>query len=328
MLYPTSKYWNSVKKIKEGSAISKKPNTWSRLGEALAKTRSRVSNGIANVFSPDRGVDESLFEELEFSLLSADVGAETTTHILDQLRRKIHKQKLTSREQFVEALEVTLLDLAKKLENPLLISDYRPFVILVTGVNGVGKTTTIGKLAHLLKGDGLSVMLAAGDTYRAAAIDQLQRWGEANNVPVVAQQTGADSASVAHDAFQIASSRNVDVLIVDTAGRLHSNKGLMDELAKVHRVLNRLDPTAPHESILVLDGTIGQNALLQVKQFDEAVQLSGLIMTKLDGTAKGGVVLALPAVSPLPLYFVGLGESIDALQLFDPQDYVAGLLGS
>lgn len=280
------------------------------------------------MFSPGREIDESLLEELEFNLLSADVGAETTTQILEQLRKDIHKQKLSSREQFVDALESVLLNVAKKLEKPLLISDYHPFVILVTGVNGVGKTTTIGKLAHRLKEDGLSVMLAAGDTYRAAAIDQLHRWGEANDVPVIAQQTGADSASVAHDAFQTAKSRSVDVLLVDTAGRLHSNKGLMDELAKVHRVLQRLDPSAPHESILVLDGTIGQNALMQVKQFNEAVQLSGLIITKLDGTAKGGVVLALPAVSSLPLYFVGLGESIDALQLFDPQDYVTGLLGS
>lgn len=287
-----------------------------------------MSNGIANVFSSGREIDEQLLEELEFSLLSADIGTSTTAQILDRLRREISKQKLSSREQFIGALETVLLDLANKLVNPFLVSDSRPFVVLVTGVNGVGKTTTIGKLAHRLRGENLSVMLAAGDTYRAAAIDQLQRWGQANDIPVFAQQAGSDSASVAHDAFQVATSRNTDVLIVDTAGRLHSNKGLMDELAKVHRVIQRLDSSAPHESILVLDGTIGQNALLQVKQFDGAVRLSGLIMTKLDGTAKGGVVLALPSITTLPLYFVGVGESVDALQPFEPEDYVSGLLGS
>lgn len=280
------------------------------------------------MFAPGRELDDALLEELEFNLLSADVGSKTTAQILDRLRKEVHKQKLSSREQFIDALEVVLLDLANKLVKPLVISEDRPYVILVTGVNGVGKTTTIGKLAHRFKRDGLSVMLAAGDTYRAAAIDQLQRWGRANDVPVVAQQTGADSASVAHDAFQLANSRSIDVLIVDTAGRLHSNKGLMDELAKVHRVIRRLDASAPHESILVLDATIGQNALLQVKQFDTAVHLSGLVMTKLDGTAKGGVVLALPSISSLPLYYVGLGESIDAIQPFEPRDYVSGLLGS
>lgn len=317
-----------MRKIREASTSNQKPKTWSRLGTALAKTRARVSNGIANVFSSGREIDEQLLEELEFSLLSADIGASTTVQILERLRREISKQKLSSREQFIDALETVLLELANKLVKPFLVSDSRPFVVLVTGVNGVGKTTTIGKLAQRLKGESLSVMLAAGDTYRAAAIDQLQRWGQAHDIPVFAQQTGSDSASVAHDAFQVATSRNIDVLIVDTAGRLHSNKGLMDELAKVHRVIQRLDSSAPHESILVLDGTIGQNALLQVKQFDSAVHLSGLIMTKLDGTAKGGVILALPSITTLPLYFVGLGESVDALQPFEPEDYVSGLLGS
>ena len=315
-------------KIRKVSTTNKKPKTWSRLGKALAKTRARVSNGIANVFSSGREIDEHLLEELEFSLLSADIGASTTAQILDRLRREISKQNLSSREQFIGALESVLLELANKLLKPFSVSDSRPFVVLVTGVNGVGKTTTIGKLAKRFKGENLSVMLAAGDTYRAAAIDQLQRLGQANDIPVFAQQTGSDSASVAHDAFQVATSRNIDILIVDTAGRLHSNKGLMDELAKVHRVIQRLDPSAPHESILVLDGTIGQNALLQVKQFDSAVPLSGLVLTKLDGTAKGGVVLALPSITTLPLYFVGVGESVDALQPFEPEDYVSGLLGS
>jgi len=317
-----------VTKIRKVSTTNKKPKTWSRLGKALAKTRARVSNGIANVFSSGREIDEHLLEELEFSLLSADIGASTTAQILDRLRREISKQNLSSREQFIGALESVLLELANKLLKPFSVSDSRPFVVLVTGVNGVGKTTTIGKLAKRFKGENLSVMLAAGDTYRAAAIDQLQRLGQANDIPVFAQQTGSDSASVAHDAFQVATSRNIDILIVDTAGRLHSNKGLMDELAKVHRVIQRLDPSAPHESILVLDGTIGQNALLQVKQFDSAVPLSGLVLTKLDGTAKGGVVLALPSITTLPLYFVGVGESVDALQPFEPEDYVSGLLGS
>ena len=314
-------------KIREESVTNQKPKTWSRLGNALAKTRARISNGIANVFSMGQEVDEHLLEELEFSLLSADVGASTTTQILDQLSREISKRKLSTRDQFIGVLETVLLDLANKLVKPFLVSSSRPFVVLITGVNGVGKTTTIGKLAHRFKEDNLSVMLAAGDTYRAAAIDQLQRWGQANDIPVFAKQTGSDSASVVHDALQVATSRNIDVLIVDTAGRLYSNKGLMDELAKVHRVIQRLDPSAPHESILILDGTIGQNALLQVQQFDSSVSLSGLVLTKLDGTAKGGVVLALPSVTTLPLYFVGVGESVDALQPFDPREYVSGLLG-
>ena len=297
------------------------------MGEALAKTRSRVANGLANVLSTGQEFDQCILEDLEFSLLSADVGATTTAQILDRLRKEVTKQKQSSNEQLVSVLEAVLLDLANKLAKPLQISDSRPFVMLVTGVNGVGKTTTIGKLAHRLKGEGYSVVLAAADTYRAAAMEQLQQWGNANSIPVVAHQQGADSASVAHDAFQIATSRAIDILIVDTAGRLHSNKGLMDELTKVHRVIKKLDPVAPQESILVLDGTIGQNALLQVKQFDAAVHLSGLIMTKLDGSAKGGVVLALPALTALPLYFVGVGENIDALQPFDPHEYVTGLLG-
>lgn len=297
------------------------------MGEALAKTRSRVANGLASVFSTRQEFDQSILEDLEFSLLSADVGTTTTAQILDRLRKNATKQKYSSSEQLVSVLEAVLLDLANKLVKPLQISDSRPFVMLVTGVNGVGKTTTIGKLAHRLKGEGHSVVLAAADTYRAAAIEQLQQWGHVNAIPVVAHQQGADSASVAHDAFQIAKSRSIDILIVDTAGRLHSNKGLMDELTKVHRVIKKLDPVAPQESILVLDGTIGQNALLQVKLFDAAVHLSGLIVTKLDGSAKGGVVLALPAHTALPLYFVGIGESIDALHPFDPHEYVTGLLG-
>ena len=279
------------------------------------------------MFSTGQECDQSILEDLEFSLLSADVGATTTAQILDRLRKDVTRQQRSSNEQLVLVLEAVLLDLANKLVKPLQISDCRPFVMLVTGVNGVGKTTTIGKLAHRLKGEGYSVVLAAADTYRAAAMEQLQQWGYANSIPVVAHQQGADSASVAHDAFQIAKSRSIDILIVDTAGRLHSNKGLMDELTKVHRVIKKLDPVAPQESILVLDGTIGQNALLQVKLFDAAVPLSGLIMTKLDGSAKGGVVLALPAFTALPLYFVGIGESIDALQPFDPHEYVTGLLG-
>ena len=316
-------------KKKEATTVCEKSNAWTRLGRALSKTRSRVANGLVSVFSAGQPLDEGVLDELEISLLSADVGANTTVHILDRLRTVISKEKLSSREQFINALKTVLLYIATPLKKPLQITDSRPFVILVTGVNGVGKTTTIGKLAHRFKGEGYSVMLAAGDTYRAAAIDQLQRWGQANDIPVVAQKTGADSASVAHDAFQIARSHAmIDVLIIDTAGRLHSNKGLMDELAKVHRVVRKLDPTAPHESILVLDGTVGQNALVQVKQFDSAVHLTGLVMTKLDGTAKGGVVLALPTLTALPLYFVGIGESIDALQPFDPQEYVAGMLGS
>lgn len=309
-------------------ASSCNSGTWERFNQALVKTRSRIAVGIGDLFLGEKTLDESIFDDLELLLLTADVGPQATEEILERLRKKIPRRELKDSTSVRNHLKTELNSVAKLLETPFTISADRPCVVLVVGVNGTGKTTTIGKLSYRLKQQGHSVMLAAGDTYRAAAIEQLTKWGESNDVPVVAQRMGSDAAAVIHDAMQTAISRGIDVVIADTAGRLQSKTGLMDELSKVRRVINRLDPNAPHECILVLDGTVGQNALVQVKEFHEAVNLSGLVLTKLDGSAKGGVILALPSVANLPLYFVGLGESIDALHAFDAEAYVDGLLDS
>ena len=303
-------------------------NVWSKFNQALTKTRTRISEGISNLVSGDGSVTASMLSDLEACLLSADVGTRTTDKVLAELKSKASRRQLRDQTELAKALEKQLCAVASSVSKQFHVPDLRPFVVLVVGVNGVGKTTTIGKLAHRFKSDGYSVMLAAADTYRAAAIEQLQSWGRANEISVVSQKQGADSASVVHDAMQAAKARGIDILLVDTAGRLHSKTHLMDELAKVQRVMNRLDPNAPHECLLVLDATAGQNTLTQIEKFHEAVDLSGLIITKLDGTAKGGVVLALPSFTQVPLYFVGLGEGIDALRDYDPKAYVAGLLSS
>ena len=307
---------------------STKQGGWSKFNLALAKTRSRISEGIGKLVSGRGPVDASILNDLETSLLIADVGTSTTEEILSGLKKKVIRKDLRNHEALASALENELIGIANTVGKSFEVAEDRPFVVLVVGVNGVGKTTTIGKLAHRFKSEGHSVMLAAGDTYRAAAIDQLQSWGKVNDVPVIAQKQGSDSASVIHDAMQAAKSRSIDILLADTAGRLHSKSHLMDELAKVRRVINALDPKAPHECILVLDATTGQNTLAQIEEFDKALSLSGLVVTKLDGTAKGGVILALPAFTHVPLYFVGLGEGVDALRDFDPREYVAGLLTS
>ena len=303
-------------------------SVWSKFNQALAKTRNRLSEGFSNLLAGEGTVGATLLSDLEACLLSADVGTKTTTEVLAELKKRVSRSQLRDQKALAGALEEQLLAIASSVSKQFRVSDNRPFVVLVVGVNGVGKTTTIGKLAHRFKSAGYSVMLAAGDTYRAAAIEQLQSWGEKNETPVIAQRQGSDSASVVHDAMHAAQARGTDILLVDTAGRLHSKSHLMEELAKVRRVMNRLDPSAPHESLLVLDATAGQNTLKQIEKFDEAVGLSGLIITKLDGTAKGGVVLALPSFTVVPLYFVGLGEGIDALRDYDPEAYVAGLLNS
>jgi fused signal recognition particle receptor len=271
-------------------------------------------------------LDDAFLDELETCLITADVGVATATEIVDDLRRRTGKREFADAGALLAALRSELVARLEPVERPLDVGGRQPFVVLVVGVNGVGKTTTIGKLAHRWRGESRSVLLAAGDTFRAAAVEQLQTWGTRNNVPVVAQGSGADSASVIFDALQTARSRNIDVLIADTAGRLHTQSGLMDELAKIRRVLGKLDTDAPHEVLLVIDGTTGQNAINQARQFRDAIGVTGLVVTKLDGTAKGGVVFALAREFGLPIRYVGLGEKAQDLRVFDAAAFVDGLL--
>jgi fused signal recognition particle receptor len=297
-----------------------------RLKSGLGRTRSKLSDGIQNVFLGAKTLDEEMLEELETILLTSDVGISATQEIISDLTKKVGRKELTEAKAVYRHLEETLVGLLRPVEVPLKIDSHHPFVILMVGVNGVGKTTTIGKLAKLFQGEGRSVMLAAGDTFRAAAVDQLRIWGERNKVPVIAQDTGADSASVVFDAVAAAHARNIDVLIADTAGRLQNKKNLMDELTKITRVLQKIDPTAPHEVILVLDAGIGQNTLSQVREFQKAVDVSGLVLTKLDGTAKGGVIFALAKELQIPIRYVCVGEKIDDLRPFLAEEFVTALL--
>jgi fused signal recognition particle receptor len=289
--------------------------------------RSVFNRDVRDLFTRHPKLDDELLDELEATLISADVGVAASTELIENLRRRMDKREFADADALLAALRAQMVALLTPVAQPLQIdSAQHPFVILMVGVNGVGKTTTIGKLARRFQADGRSVMLAAGDTFRAAAVEQLKTWGERNDVPVLAQGSGADSASVIFDALQAARSRQIDVLIADTAGRLHTQGGLMDELAKIRRVLGKLDNTAPHEALLVIDGTTGQNAISQVRQFRQAIGVTGLIVTKLDGTAKGGVVFALAKEFGLPIRFVGLGETLDDLREFDPAAFVDGLL--
>ncbi|MBX3700051.1 MAG: signal recognition particle-docking protein FtsY [Dokdonella sp.] len=287
---------------------------------------SGFARGLAGLFVRHPKLDDAFLDELETCLITADVGIATATEIVDDLRQRAGKREFADVAALLAALRHDLLQRLAPVARPLEVATPQPFVILVVGVNGVGKTTTIGKLAHRLRGEGRSVLLAAGDTFRAAAVEQLQSWGRRNDVAVVAQGSGADSASVIFDALQTARSRQLDVLIADTAGRLHTQAGLMDELAKIRRVLAKLDPSAPHEVLLVLDGTTGQNALSQARQFKAAIGVTGLVVTKLDGTAKGGIVFALAREFGLPLRYVGLGEQAQDLRVFDAAAFVDGLL--
>ncbi len=301
---------------------------FARMKQGLSKTSVNLGDGMANLFLGEKDIDDELLEELETRLLMADVGIEASTLIMESLQTRVRRHQLSNRKALYNALQNELEALLANVAKPMVISaDKKPFVILVVGVNGVGKTTTIGKLAKRLQGEGKQVMLAAGDTFRAAAVEQLQVWGERNKIPVVAQHTGADSASVIFDALQAAKSRGVDVLIADTAGRLHNKDNLMDELKKVKRVLAKLDPEAPHEVLLVLDAGTGQNAISQTKLFDQAVGLTGLALTKLDGTAKGGVIFALAKQFGLPIRFIGVGEQIDDLRPFTAPEFVKALFG-
>ena len=279
---------------------------------------------LISVFTPTK-IDASTLEELHDALLMADVGVETSDFLIERLKQKVNRH--TEPQQLTTLLAEELKDLLAPVEKPLILGAQAPFVILMVGVNGAGKTTSIGKLAKRFQDEGKSVMLAAGDTFRAAAVEQLQTWGERNNVPVVAQTSGSDSAAVIYDAIQSARAKNIDVLIADTAGRLHTQNNLMDELKKIVRVIKKADDTAPHEILLVLDASIGQNALQQAKEFKKAVNVSGLILTKLDGTAKGGVVLSIAKTLDLPIRFIGVGEQKEDLQIFNAEQFVEALLG-
>jgi len=287
---------------------------------------SGFAKSLGTLFTRHPVLDDALLDELETTLITADVGVAASTELVEKLRTRVARREFPDANALLDALRSELVERLKPVEKPLDVSGRKPFVVLVVGVNGVGKTTTIGKLARRFGSERRSVMLAAGDTFRAAAVEQLKTWGERNKVPVIAQGSGADSASVIFDALQTARSRGVDVLVADTAGRLHTQSGLMDELTKIRRVLQKLDAEAPHEVLLVIDGTTGQNAISQTRQFQGAIGVTGLVVTKLDGTAKGGIVFALAREFGLPIRYVGLGESADDLRVFDAQAFVDGLL--
>lgn len=289
---------------------------------------ARTGAGLGNLLRGRKAIDAELYEELETSLLMADMGVETASTVIAELTARVKRRNLGDAQALRGELRTLLLELLEPCQRPLVIDRQKPFVMLVVGVNGVGKTTTIGKLAHRLQSEGRTLMLAAGDTFRAAAVEQLQAWGERNRVPVVSQGTGADSASVIFDAIQSAQARQLDVVIADTAGRLHTKDNLMAELIKVRRVMAKLDPDAPHETLLVLDAGTGQNAVVQMRQFSAAVAVTGIALTKLDGTAKGGVIFALCREFGVPIRYVGLGEGIDDLQPFDAELFVDALLAT
>lgn len=305
-----------------------------RLRSGLAKTRNQLATGVGNLLLGEKEISTEALDDLETALLTTDVGVEATKSIIDELTAQVSRKQLANMDALYQALRELMVERLRGLEKPFLLGSGTPQVIFFVGVNGVGKTTTIGKLAKRLMAEGRSVMLAAGDTFRAAAVEQLQAWGQRNGVPVIAQSQGSDAASVVFDAVQAARARGVDVLLVDTAGRLQAKTQLMDELAKVRRVVERIDPQAPHEVVLVLDGGVGQNALSQVDLFHEAVGVTGLVVSKLDGTAKAGVVFAISQsasasdVPELPIYFIGVGESEDDLRPFAADQFVQALLAS
>jgi fused signal recognition particle receptor len=318
------------KKDKSEPETKKAPSergVFSRLKGVLARTRNSLTEGVASLVLGKKQIDAEVLEELETQLLLADVGADATQTIIKDLTGRVQRKQLADADALFAALREDMTAILAPCAVPLAIDPARaPFVILMVGVNGVGKTTTIGKLARRFQAQGLKVMLAAGDTFRAAAVEQLQEWGRRNEIPVIAQQAGSDSASVIFDAIQSARSRQIDVLIADTAGRLHTQSNLMEELKKVRRVIQKLDPEAPHETLLVVDAGTGQNALRQVKEFNDAVGLSGLVLSKLDGTAKGGVIFAIAKGMRVPIRFIGVGEGIDDLRDFNAREFVDALL--
>lgn len=304
-----------------------KSGLFSRLRQGLSKTRHQLGDGLGRLLLGKKEINQELLEDLETLLISADIGIDTTQEIIKQLTDDLARKQLQDGSAVYEALKTHLYNMiAPECQSlSLETKDKSPFVILMVGVNGVGKTTTIGKLAKQLQSQGKKVMLAAGDTFRAAAVEQLRIWGERNDISVIAQSTGADSASVIYDALQAAKARSVDVLIADTAGRLHTQSNLMEELKKVLRVLKKLDPNAPHETMMVLDASIGQNALSQAKQFHEAINVTGITMTKLDGTAKGGILFAIANELKIPFRYLGVGEGIEDLRPFDAAQFVGAI---
>lgn len=311
------------------STTSPKSGLFTRLKKRLSRTREGLFTGLTDVLLGRKTIDDEVLEELETRLLVADVGVEATSHIINRLTERVSRKQLTDTGALLQALRQEMLAILTPCSQPLFIpSEHRPFVILMVGVNGVGKTTTIGKLAKRLQAQGKSVMLAAGDTFRAAAIEQLQAWGERNRIPVIAQQKGSDSASVSYDAIQSARARKIDVLIADTAGRLHTQANLMEELKKVKRVMGKVDATTPHEVMLVVDATTGQNALAQAIEFHSAVGVSGITLTKMDGTAKGGIIFAIAKRLGIPIRFIGVGEDIEDLREFNAEEFVDALLST
>jgi len=307
----------------------RKKRLFSRLKDGLATTRAVLNTDVVDLAKGRKRIDEDLLEELETQLLAADVGVDATTRIVDDISARVKRRELSDPRALLGALKEHLRAILTSAEAPVReAAAGRPQVILMVGINGAGKTTTIGKLAKRLQDEGNSVMLAAGDTFRAAAVEQLQTWGERNGVPVVAQQSGADSASVIFDALQAATARNIDVLIADTAGRLHTKTNLMEELSKIARVIKKIDPQAPHETMLVVDATTGQNAVNQAQQFNAATPLTGIALTKMDGTAKGGVLFAIADRLRIPIRFIGVGESIEDLRPFDSEEFLEALFGT
>lgn len=299
---------------------------FSKLKSGLAKTRASLSSGLSNIFLGKKELNADLLTDIENALLTADVGVETTEALIQTLTQKLARKELSDAQAAFTVLQEEMKKILEPCSKPLeLAGDHHPFVVLVVGVNGSGKTTTIGKLAHFYQKDAKKVMLAAGDTFRAAAIEQLQVWGERNDIAVVAQQPGADTAAVIYDAVEAGKARNMDILLADTAGRLHTQSNLMEELKKVKRVMGKVDNTAPHEVLIVLDATLGQNALNQVKQFNDAVGVSGIVLTKLDGTAKGGIIFAIAKQTGIPIRFIGVGEGINDLRPFNADAFIEAL---
>ncbi len=312
----------------EASPIDASPSqSWAaRLKQGLAKTRNQLGNQLASIFGGGK-IDAEVYEELETILLTSDVGINATQHLLDDIKGRVKRQSLDDTVQLKAALKDALSDLLSPLEQPLVTTNHQPFIIMLAGVNGAGKTTTIGKLAKLFQSEGKSVLIAAGDTFRAAAREQLQIWGERNNVHVVAQTSG-DPAAVMFDAINSARAKNIDIVLADTAGRLPTQMHLMDEIAKVKRVMDKALPGAPHEVLLVLDANTGQNAVSQVKIFDDALGVTGLVLSKLDGTAKGGVIAAIAQARPIPIRYIGIGEAIDDLRPFNANEFIDAMIES
>ena len=313
---------NFFKKNKSNE-LKSEPNKTS-LKDRLFKSKKRLGDGLSSLLIGKKKIDDELLEDLEILLISSDIGIQTTDKIIESVRKKASRKELKDSDSIYELIKIELESLLVK-DNLLEPNSDKTYVILVVGINGAGKTTTIGKLAKLFQSEGKSVMLAAGDTFRAAAVEQLQIWGERNNIPVIAQKTGADAASVVYDAYQSAVAKDIDILIADTAGRLHTQDNLMQELEKIKRVLKKHNENAPHETLLVIDGGSGQNAIQQANEFHKSINLSGLAVTKLDGTAKGGVLFAISDSLNLPIRFIGIGEAIDDLKPFNARDFVDAL---